>query len=196
MGHDGPKGLLQALDGRNLVLVGLPGAGKSSVGRRLAAQLAIPFVDADSEIEKAAGMSISDIFATHGEAAFREGETRVISRILQDGPLVLATGGGAFMSADTRRAIAAHGIAIWLDAATDILVARISKRTHRPMFHNVDARAKLKELRAVRDPVFAEAPIRVVSSSGPQERVVGAILRALRQYSLAAEPTPQQAASQ
>ena len=168
-----------ALGRRNLVLVGLPGAGKSSVGKRLAARLGLPFVDADCEIEKAAGMPIKDIFSSRGEAAFREGEARVIARLLREGPQVIATGGGAFMAAETRAAIRADGVAIWLDAATDVLLGRIAKRAHRPLFHNVDARAKLFELRAVRDPVFAEAPIRVASSSGPHERVVAAILSAV-----------------
>ncbi len=112
---------------QNIVLVGLPGVGKSSVGRRLAHRLDLPFVDADNEIEDAAGMSIPDIFTTHGEAAFREGETRVITRLLQDGPQVVATGGGAFMSADTRDAIAAHGISVWLDASNEVLVSRIAQ---------------------------------------------------------------------
>lgn len=176
---DGPRALLEALSGRNLVLVGLPGAGKSSVGKRLAARLGIPFVDADCEIEKAAGMPIAEIFAAHGEPAFREGEARVIARLLTDGQRVIATGGGAFMSEVTRRAVADRGIAIWLDARTDVLVSRVAKRDHRPLFQNVDPRQKIEELRAVRDPVFAEAPVRVTSSSGPHERVVNAIIKAL-----------------
>nr|WP_255720556.1 shikimate kinase [Acuticoccus kalidii] len=181
---------MQTLEGRNLVLVGLPGAGKSSVGKRLAARLAIPFVDADNEIEKAAGMSISDIFATHGETEFRAGETRVIARLMEDGPKVVATGGGAFMSAETREAIAARGVSIWLDAATDVLIARIARRTHRPLFNNVDPHAKLMELRTVRDPVFATASLRVVSSAGPHEKVVAAIIEALRKH-LGATSAPQ-----
>ncbi|WP_108659655.1 shikimate kinase [Acuticoccus kandeliae] len=182
MEQNGPKALLTALEDRNLVLVGLPGAGKSSVGKRLAARLAIPFVDADNEIEKAAGMSISDIFATHGEAEFRAGETRVITRLLEDGPKVLATGGGAYMSADTRAAIAARGVSIWLDASTDVLVSRVARRAHRPLFKDVDPHQKLLELRRLRDPVFAGADVRVVSSSGPHEKVVAAILDSLRNH--------------
>lgn len=174
--RDGPAALLEALSGRNLVLVGLPGAGKSSVGKRLAARLGIPFVDADCEIEKAAGMAIADIFATHGEPAFREGEARVIARLLAEGPRVIATGGGAFMAEETRRAIAERGVAIWLDARTDVLVARVARRDHRPLFQGVDPRTKIEELRAVRDPVFAEAPVKVTSSAGPHERVVTAIV--------------------
>jgi len=180
--RDGPRALLEALAGRNLVLVGLPGAGKSSVGKRLSARLAIPFVDADCEIEKAAGMPIADIFATHGEPAFREGEARVIARLLADGPKVIATGGGAFMTSETRRAIAERGVAIWLDARTDVLVSRVAKRDHRPLFHGVDPRRKIEELRAVRDAVFAEAPVRVTSSAGPHERVVTAIIEGVRTH--------------
>lgn len=172
--------LAKRLGGRSLVLVGLPGAGKSSVGRRLAERLGLPFVDADTEIEKAAGMAISEIFAKHGEPAFREGEQRVIARLLDEGPQVLATGGGAFMAPQTRAVIAQKGIAIWLNAATDVLVARIAKRSHRPMFVGVDPREKVLELRALRDPMFAEAAIHVTSSPGPHERVVRHILAALR----------------
>nr|WP_202913291.1 shikimate kinase [Acuticoccus sediminis] len=178
MSQDRP-GLVTAL-GRNPVLVGLPGAGKSSVGKRLAARLGVPFVDADTEIEKAAGMTIDEIFKMHGEPAFRDGEARVIARLVTGGPQVIATGGGAFMRADTREAIARDGIAIWLDASTDVLLSRIVRRTNRPLFHNVDPRQKLVDLRAVRDPVFAEAPIRVTSSAGPHDRVVNAIIRELK----------------
>jgi shikimate kinase len=178
--RDGPRALLEALGDRNLVMVGLPGAGKSSVGKRLAARFHIPFVDADCEIEKAAGMAIPEIFKVHGEPAFREGERRVIQRLLKEGPHVIATGGGAYMAEATRAAITERGIAIWLDAASDVLIARIAKRDHRPLFHNVDPRARLEELRAVRDPVFALADVKVQSSAGPHERVVDAILAALR----------------
>ncbi|MEM6762713.1 MAG: shikimate kinase [Pseudomonadota bacterium] len=177
-----PPSQMSAVGGdlrHNIVLVGLPGAGKSSVGRRLAGRLSIPFVDADAEIEIAAGMTIAEIFKTRGEVEFRAGETRVIRRLLEGGPQVIATGGGAFMSPDTRQAIAEHGVSVWLDATTDVLLSRIVKRNHRPLFHDVDPRQKLMELRAVRDPVFAGADIRVTSSAGPHERVVARIVRAL-----------------
>src|SRR5271167_3516595 len=122
------------LGGRAIVLVGMMGAGKSSIGRRLAGRLNLPFVDADIEIEKAAGMSIPDIFARHGEADFRSGEARVIARLLDGGPQVLATGGGAVMNADTRAAIKAKGVSVWLAADLDVLLRRINKRRHeRPM---------------------------------------------------------------
>lgn len=170
---------MQALGDRNVVLVGLPGAGKSSVGRRLGARLGVPFVDADHEIEAAAGMSITEIFAVHGEQAFREGEARVIARLLESGPQVIATGGGAFMSPSTRAAVADRGVSVWLDAPTEVLLERIVRRTHRPMFNGVDPRAKLAELRAARDPVFAQARLRVASSAGPQERVVTSLIATL-----------------
>lgn len=180
--------LRERLGARSLVMVGLPGVGKSSVGRRLAQHLGLHFVDADTEIEKAAGMTISEIFAKHGEPAFREGEQRVIARLLEDGPQVLATGGGAYMAPETRAAIAQHGLAIWLDATTDVLVSRIAKRTTRPMFVGVDPRQKVLELRALRDPTFAKADIHVTSSAGPHERVVRRIMDAVRRH-YAAAPT-------
>lgn len=167
------------LASKNIVLVGLPGAGKSTVGRRLASRLSIPFADADAEIERAANMTIQEMFASHGEAVFREGETRVIARLLAEGPQVIATGGGAFMSQKTREAIAERGISVWLDAPTEVLHSRVARRSHRPLFNGVDMMVKLKELRAVRDPVFALADVRVVSSFGPHERVVNKIVAAL-----------------
>src|SRR6202035_4976907 len=131
--------ILGLLGSRSIVLVGMMGVGKSSIGRRLAARLNVPFVDADAEIEKAAGMSIADIFARHGEAYFRSGEARVIARLLDSGPQVLASGGGAVMNADTRAAIKAKGVSIWLKAELDVLLRRIAKRKHeRPMLHTDD----------------------------------------------------------
>ncbi len=165
---------------RTLVLVGLMGAGKSSVGRRLARRLGLPFLDADSEIESAAGCSIPDIFALHGEAAFREGERKVIRRLL-DGPLcVLATGGGAFMDGETRDVIARRGISIWLRAPLDILVRRVSRRTDRPLLRNGDPAEILADLMQTRDPVYAEADIVVESGDGPHEIVIEKILDALK----------------
>ena len=128
--------IVAALGARSVVLVGMMGAGKSSIGRRLATRLGIPFVDADAEIEKAAGMSIPDIFATHGEPDFRAGEARVIARLLDGGPQVLATGGGAFMNADTRAAIGAKGVSVWLKAEFDVLMRRIKRRHDRPLLQD------------------------------------------------------------
>ena len=138
--------IVAALGRRSVVLVGMMGAGKSSIGRRLALRLGIPFVDADTEIEKAAGMTIPDIFATHGEAEFRAGEARVIARLLEGGPQVLATGGGAFMNADTRAAIAAKGISVWLKAEFDVLMRRIKRRHDRPLLKTDDPGATLRGL--------------------------------------------------
>jgi shikimate kinase len=172
--------LTAALGPRSVVLVGMMGAGKSSVGRRLAARLAIPFVDADVEIEKAAGMTISDIFAAQGEAYFRAGETRVIARLLDGGPQVLATGGGAFMNAETRAAIRAKGISVWLRATLDVLTRRIKRRGDRPLLKNADPAETLRRLIEERDPVYAEADLTVESRDVPHETIVEEMLQGLR----------------
>jgi shikimate kinase len=165
--------------GRSLVLVGLMGAGKSTIGRRLARRYGLAFVDADEEIEKAAGMAIADIFARYGEAHFREGERRVIARLI-DGPVkVIATGGGAFVDPETRQAILARAIAIWLDADNATLAERVSRRSHRPLLRGRDAATVLAELAAVRNPLYAEAPIRVVSQPAPHNATVEAIVAEL-----------------
>ncbi len=147
--------LVAALRSRSLVLVGMMGAGKSSIGRRLAARLEIPFVDADAEIERAAGMTISDMFAKHGESSFRSGEARVIARLLEAGPQVLATGGGAFMNTDTRVLIGQKGISIWLKADYRILMRRIRRRNDRPLLNTGDPADTLKRLIDERYPVYA-----------------------------------------
>jgi shikimate kinase len=170
-----------ALGRRSIVLVGMMGAGKSSVGRRLAARLAIPFVDADVEIEKAhAGMTISEIFSTHGEPYFRAGETRVIARLLESGPQVLATGGGAFMNADTRATIRLKGISVWLRATLEILNRRIKRRGDRPLLKGVDPSETLRRLIEERDPVYAQADLTVESRDVPHETIVDEILEGLR----------------
>jgi shikimate kinase len=182
-GRFAPTAILAALGSRSVVLTGMMGVGKSSIGRRLAGRLAIPFVDADTEIEKAAGMSIPDIFARHGEADFRSGEARVIARLLDGGPQVLATGGGAVMNADTRAAIKAKGVSIWLTAEFDVLMRRISKRKNdRPMLQTADPAATLRELLAVREPVYAQADITVQSREAPHEIIVAEILTALAAF--------------
>ena len=183
-----------ALDRRSVVLIGMMGVGKSSIGRRLAAGLAIPFVDADTEIEKAAGMSIADIFSRHGEADFRSGEARVIARLLEGGPEVLATGGGAIMHADTRAAIKAKGVSIWLDAEFDVLMRRISKRKHeRPMLQTADPAATLRDLLAVRAPVYAQADLTVQSREVPHDAIVTEIMTLLAAFLRAAAPPAEQA---
>jgi len=168
------------LGGRSIVLVGMMGVGKSSIGRRLAARLGVPFVDADAEIEKAAGMSIADIFARHGEAYFRSGEARVIARLLDSGPQVLASGGGAVMNPDTRTAIKAKGVSIWLKAEIDVLLRRVAKRkSERPMLHTDDPSETLRQLLIAREPVYAQADLTVQSHEGPHDAIVAEIMQAL-----------------
>lgn len=171
--------VVEALDRRSVVLVGMMGAGKSTVGRRLAARLGLAFVDADSEIEKAAGQSIADIFESHGEAAFREGERRVLARLLADGPKVLATGGGAFMDAGIRERIRAAGVSVWLRADLDTLMRRVRRRGNRPLLRAVDPESVMRALIDERYPVYAGADITVTTRDVPHETVVGEIVRAL-----------------
>jgi shikimate kinase len=172
--------ILAGLGRRSIVLVGMMGVGKSSVGRRLAARLGIPFVDADTEIERAAGMSIADIFARHGEVDFRSGEARVIARLLESGPQVLATGGGAVMNPDTRALIKAKGVSIWLSADFDVLMRRINKRKNeRPLLQTADPAATLRALLAERDPIYAQADIAVQSRDVAHDAIVAEIVAAL-----------------
>jgi shikimate kinase len=183
--------ILALLGSRSIVLVGMMGVGKSSIGRRLAARLGVPFVDADAEIEKAAGMSIADIFARHGEADFRSGEARVIARLLDGGPQVLATGGGAVMNADTRAAIKAKGVSIWLSAEFDVLMRRINKRKNdRPMLQTADPAATLRELLVAREPVYALADLTVQSREVPHDAIVAEIMTVLAAF-LNASESPQ-----
>jgi shikimate kinase len=174
--------IVAALGSRSVVLIGMMGAGKSSIGRRLAGRLAIPFADADLEIETAAGMSIQDIFSTYGEPYFRAGETRVIARLLEGGPQVLATGGGAFMNAETRAAIAAHGISIWLKAEFDVLMRRIKRRQDRPLLKTEDPGETLRGLIDQRYPVYAQADLTIQSREVPHEKIVEEIVGALDAY--------------
>lgn len=169
---------------RPVVLVGMMGSGKSSLGRRLAARLDLPFTDADDEIEKAAGMKISEIFAQFDEAYFRAGERRVISRLLSEGPGIIATGGGAFVQDDTREEILNHGIAIWLDVPADTLVERTARRTHRPLLQTGDPAATLRRMLEERRPHYAKAPIRVESGSAPHGRAIEALVTALQEHLL------------
>ncbi len=162
-----------------MTLVGLMGAGKTTVGRRLAARLRLPFVDADAEIETASGMTIAEIFERFGEAHFRDGERRVIARLIDGAPKVIATGGGAFIQADTRALILARTLAVWLDADIATLVERVRRRNTRPLLTGRDPGTVLTELAAVRNPIYAEAPIRVASKSTPHGETVAAIIAAL-----------------
>src|SRR5262247_1421039 len=174
--------IVAALEGRAIVLVGMMGAGKSSIGRRLAQRLEIPFVDADSEIEIAAGMSIEDIFATRGEPEFRAGEARVIARLLEGGTQVIATGGGAFMNADTRVAIRAKGISVWLKADFDVLMRRIKRRNDRPLLKTDDPEAKLRELIDLRYPTYELADLTVQSRDVVHEKIVDEMIGALASH--------------
>ncbi len=170
---------------RTIVLVGLMGAGKSSIGRRLAQRLDLPFIDADKEIEAAAGCTIEEIFERFGEAAFRDGERRVILRLLDQPPHVLATGGGAFMDPAIRARVREGAISIWLHAEIDLLLKRVSRRTNRPLLKGADQRAVLTQLIEQRYPVYAEADIRIDSADGPPEQTVQKALDALHHFAAA-----------
>ncbi|MEO0636619.1 MAG: shikimate kinase [Pseudomonadota bacterium] len=178
-GESTPAMVRERLGSRSIVLVGLMGSGKSSVGRRLAVRLGMEFRDADTEIEEAAGMSVADIFQLHGEAEFRAGETRVIARLLNEKPMVLATGGGAWMAKDTRDAVAQSGVSVWLDAELDVLMERVSRRSHRPLLQNDDPRGTMARLLGERNPVYAHADARVLSRDVPHETVVDEIVQGL-----------------
>lgn len=183
-------GQLPGLGVRSLVLVGLMGCGKSSVGRRLAHRLAIPFADADEEIELAHRKTIKEIFADHGEAYFRQGEKRVISRMLRNGPQVLATGGGAYMDPDTRANIRAHGIAIWLKADLHLLMRRVLRRSNRPLLQADDPQSVMQALMDKRYPIYAEADLTIESKDVPHDAMVDEIIHALKSSVLLSQPKP------
>jgi len=164
---------------RPVVLVGMMGVGKSTVGRKLAQLLGLPFADADEEIEQAAQMSVGEIFERFGEDYFRDGERRVIARLLESGPMVLATGGGAFVQPATRALILERGIAVWLDSDVETLLARVSRRDTRPLLRDGDPREIVTRLKAERASSYAEAPIRVTSNPGPHGDTVNRILQEL-----------------
>jgi len=172
----------QRLGNRPIVLVGLMGAGKTSVGRRLAEKLGIPFVDADQEIEAAAGQPIRDIFAEHGEAYFREGERRVIQRLLGNGAQVLATGGGAYMNDETRARIRAAGVSVWLKAPLPLLMKRVAKRHDRPLLQTEDPEAVMRDLMDKRYPIYAEADVTVESRDVQHGQMVNDVIRALAHW--------------
>jgi shikimate kinase len=179
-------GLGARLGGRSIVLVGMPGSGKTAVGRRLAARLELPFVDADEEIERAAGKPIMDIFKEHGEAHFRDGERKVIARLLGSGPQVLATGGGAFMVAETRENVRRLGISIWIKAELSLLMRRVGKRNTRPLLQS-DPEGVMLKLMETRYPIYATADITVESRDLPHDAIVREIIEALARSPLLEE---------
>ena len=177
--------VVRALGSRSIVLVGMMGAGKSSIGRRLAGRLGIPFIDADSEIESAAGMTIPEIFDKHGEPYFRAGEKRVIARLLDNGPQVLATGGGSMMDAQTRALIGEKGVSIWLKADIDVLLKRTKRRNDRPLVE------KIRDLLPTREPLYAQADIIVQSRDEPHDRIIDEIMTQLpKRLGLGEEKSP------
>lgn len=173
---------------RTIVLVGLMGAGKTNIGRRLAARLGLPFCDSDNEIEAAAGESIEEIFKNRGERVFRDGERRVIARLLAQPVHVLATGGGAFIDPETRALIARRGVSVWLRADLDVLAQRVSRRSNRPLLKGGDQRAILAELIERRHPIYAQAALVVDSGEGAPEATVARVLAALSTCRIAREP--------
>jgi len=185
------KRLREALGARTIVLVGLMGAGKSTIGKRLATRLNLPFVDADTEIEKAADLTIPEIFARHGEAYFRAGEVRVVARILESGPQILATGGGAYMNPETRARIAERGISVWLKADLDVLMKRVRRRNDRPLLKADDPEAVLRRLMDERYPVYAEASVTVMSREAAHDEIVDDVLRALTAFLLPSDERAQ-----
>jgi shikimate kinase len=174
--------ILSALGPRSIVFVGMMGAGKTTIGRRVAQRLDLPFADVDVEIEKAAAKTIPEIFAEHGEAYFRDGERRVIARLLGDGPQVLATGGGAFMNAETRKAIAARAVSVWIAAEPDVLWARVRAKSNRPLLQTPDPEGTLRRLVAERYPVYAGADLTVRSRDVSKDVMAEEILAALDRH--------------
>ncbi len=184
-----------ALGGRSIVLVGLMGCGKSSVGKRLAARLGLPFIDTDEEIERVAAKSINEIFADHGEPYFRDGERRVIARLLSDGPQVLATGGGAFINPETRAKMKELGLSIWLRAELPVLMRRVLKRDTRPLLKTADPEAVMRDLMDARYPIYSEADITIESRDVPHDVIVNEVLDVLKKKLVTAPPVAVEACS-
>ena len=174
--------IVAALGRRSIVLVGMMGAGKSTVGRRLATRLRLPFVDADTEIEAAADMTIAEIFAAYGESYFRDGEARVIARLLESGPIVLATGGGAYMREDTRNRIRDKAISLWLNVNAEVILRRVKRRADRPLLQTADPAATIGRLIEERYPVYQQADITIVSRDVPHENIVEECTAALHDH--------------
>lgn len=181
--------ILSALGARSIVLVGMMGVGKSTIGRRMAARLKLPFVDADTEIE-AAGMTIPEIFERHGEPHFRDGEARVIARLLEGGPLVLATGGGAFMREETRKRIAAKAVSIWLKADHDVIMRRVRRRADRPLLQTPDPEGTVTRLLTEREPVYGKADLTIASRDVPHDKIVEETIETLHAHLCGAQSAP------
>lgn len=181
--------IVRALGRRSIVLVGIMGCGKSTVGRRLAQRLHLDFVDADTEIERAANMTVAEIFAEHGEPYFRSGEERVIARLLKSGPQVLATGGGAFMSEATRKAIASLGLSLWLQADLETVMSRVRRKSNRPLLQTADPEGTMRALMDKRHPIYALADMTVQSRDVPHDTVVEDMLDTLLHF-LPGHPDP------
>ncbi len=174
--------LLNRLGRRTVVFVGLMGAGKTVIGRKVAATLGLPFIDSDHEIEDVSRMTIPDLFAAYGEEEFRALERRVIARLLKEGPQVLSTGGGAFMNAATRQAVARRGVSVWLKADLDTLMQRVAKRQNRPLLQADDPRAVMQRLMEVRYPVYEEADVTVRSRDEPKEVIAAEVMTSLARF--------------
>lgn len=171
--------LLGRLGGRSIVFVGLMGAGKTAIGRKVATMLSLPFIDSDQEIESVSRMTVPELFERYGETEFRALEQRVILRVLENGPQVLSTGGGAFMNAQTREAVAAHGVSVWLKAELDLLMDRVSKKQNRPLLKSADPRAVLERLMSERYPVYATADVTVPTRDDRKEIIAAEVVSAL-----------------
>lgn len=179
---DRAAGVLDRLAGRPIVFVGMMGAGKTSIGRQVAASLGLPFADSDHEIEHASRMTIADLFEKYGETEFRALEQRVIARLIGEGMRVLATGGGAFMNADTRLAIRQNALSVWLNADLDTLMGRVAKKQHRPLLQSADPRAVMERLMQIRYPVYAEADVTVKSRDDRREQIAEEVLAAIEEH--------------
>jgi len=182
--------ILSALGTRSIVLVGMMGVGKSTIGRRLALRLKLPFVDADTEIETSAQMSIPEIFERHGEPYFRDGEARVIARLLDGGPVVLATGGGAFMREETRARIAAKAVSIWLRADHDVIMRRVRRRADRPLLQTADPEGTVTRLLTEREPFYGHADLTIASRDVPHDKIVEECIEALRAHLCGEQAAP------
>ncbi|MDX8461146.1 shikimate kinase [Mesorhizobium humile] len=176
---EGRAALIEALGSRSIVFVGLMGAGKTAIGRKVAAMLSLPFMDSDQEIESVSRMTVPELFERYGEPEFRALEQRVILRLLENGPQVLSTGGGAFMNAQTREAVAAYGVSVWLEADLDLLMERVSKKQNRPLLKNPDPRGVLERLMGERYPVYATADLTVPTRDDRKEIIAGEVVAAL-----------------